>query len=219
MEQQRRILTSAKRNCLDALLKFRQRGIIARSNCLTTVGYWTPKANIFQVHGAPQHNLDRHFHSKFTENNAKFLVVFITGSIPEIWDQFFDKMATYMGPNGRDGLSRYQRHYDHLNTALMKNDNHGVVKLFHKYLAIEEENVPLYNDKEFLMACNGKTDINTNRNNMLMLIQNLSTNTGSNITFLQTMNNFFKPLANHINHVLATYHCKTNDACQGKPKN
>lgn len=127
-----------------------------------------------------------------------------------------------MGPNGEDGLFRYKQHYDHLNTALLKNDSDGVINLFHEYLTIFDETLPLYTDKDFLKAlCNGETDTssNSNRNNMLMLIQNLSTDTGSNITFLQKMNNYFQSVAIHTNHVLDTYRPKTVEACQGKSKN
>lgn len=187
-----------------------------------------PKANTFQVHGgggAPQNQFD-HFHLKHTEINAQRLVVsfhfrfklhIVIESVPEIWEHLLDKIATYMVPNGRSGLSRYAQHYDQLNTALMRNDNHGIVELFHIYITIQDENIPFFNDKAFLRACNRKAD-NSNRNDMLMLIQHLSTNTGSNTTFLQIMNNYFKPLANHINHVLGTYRPKTIDGCQKKPK-
>lgn len=120
-----------------------------------------------------------------------------------------EKIAIYYHPKSRIDLFNCKKTYDQLNTALMRNDSCATAELIEKSLKAGAKLV--YKDKEFQKAYEGDND--DFRNKMVTLIQSLCTETRSNITFLQTMNGYFKSMASHTYHVSNTYHPKKIDKC------
>lgn len=96
-----------------------------------------------------------------------------------------------------------KQQFGQLNTCLINNDSRGVAQIMRKYLAIIDVTEPLFNDKKYVKACNRDSSV---RNDTIMLDQSLCMKNGdNNVTLLQKMNDYLKPLANRLYHIPDTY--------------
>lgn len=119
-------------------------------------------------------------------------------------------MATHSTADGQKVLFRYKQHFDLFNTTLSNKDSHGVADVLQKFLALNDEIIPLYKDEGYIKACKGRQLYNKD---MMMLKQSLSTDTGSEIRLLQKVNNFLKPLAKRLYQGSIMYHPNSIDKC------
>lgn len=130
-----------------------------------------------------------------------------------MWDVVLDKVGTHLNPKAKAILSRYKEQYDQLNTNLLKNDGCGVAKVFQNFLIVKNTIFPLIQDRDFMKAC----DIYQNDfDYAVMLDQCICRQNHDNVTLLQTLNDYLKPLANGLYHISDTYQPKTIDKCQGR---
>lgn len=126
-----------------------------------------------------------------------------------------EKVAPHLEPGGGEVLSHYEQHFDEFNTALLRKDIRGCAKLFHKYVAISYEVIPFYKDEGYRKACHDANG-HDGMTQLIKLDHNLCTPTGANITLLQQINDYLKPLANRLYHASMTYHptsLKSIDKC------
>lgn len=114
-------------------------------------------------------------------------------------------MSKHLDKQGQEVLYRFMQHVDQLNTFILNGDRIGVAEILKEFIQITHALSVFRQDDNFNRACNEDAD---NLNDMMILQRELSDKSSTeNVSLVQLLNAYLKPLANRVYRVSQTYKC------------
>lgn len=101
-------------------------------------------------------------------------------------------MAKHTDKKGQKILYHFRQHFGKLDSCIMNDDSSGIVDVFQNYVHIRNELMPFLHEN-YTNSCQGNTH---NLMTLKMFYRGLCHRSDANVTILQSLNAYLKPLAN-----------------------